>query len=348
MICARDAHVSTHTALMLTGARPVWVAPEQDPGWGVGTRHHAGRAGHGPRRAPGREARPRRLTVLRRGLLRPAAAGRRRPPSRRAARRRRGLGAAPALRRARPACPSTRSPPAPTPSSPRRTRCCRACPRARSCWSAAARIPVDRVAAAVRMTQTTSPYLPLVASVDSCRAQLRGRRPRPGRRGPSTWPGSRAPCSLGCPGCGCSRPRTSASTAGCRPTAGSTRARSSSTSAVAASTGSAPTGRCARRTASPSRAPTRAVSTSSSAPATRWPRCDAWCSPWPPWAAPDARRGRRPHRSRTMPEQAVTPRDAYFAEQERVAARPRPSGGSAPSSSRRTRPASPCSRRARS
>ena len=36
----------------------------------------------------------------------------------------------------------------------------------------AGRIPVDRVAAAVRMTQTTSPYLPLVASVDSCRAQL--------------------------------------------------------------------------------------------------------------------------------------------------------------------------------
>jgi lysine decarboxylase len=34
------------------------------------------------------------------------------------------------------------------------------------------RIDVDRVAAAVRLTQPTTPYLPLLASIDSCRAQL--------------------------------------------------------------------------------------------------------------------------------------------------------------------------------
>ena len=33
---ARDAHISTHTGLVMTGARPVWVTPEVHPTRDVG------------------------------------------------------------------------------------------------------------------------------------------------------------------------------------------------------------------------------------------------------------------------------------------------------------------------
>ena len=117
----------------------------------------------------------------------------------------------------------------------------------------------DRLDAVVRMTQTTSPLLPLLASVDAARRDLavggsaswsaRSRWPR--------RPGGRCRRS---PASGCSGPTSSASDW--------TRSSSPSTSPTSVSPVTAPMRCCARRAASPRRGPTSPASTWSWGPGT--------------------------------------------------------------------------------
>ena len=169
VVCARDAHVSTHTALVLTGAHPVWVSPGHDHGWDVGTGvspaalaealdahpeaklamvvspSYAGVCSDLPRLVEVAHSRGVPLVVdeawgphLRFGATLPVDAM--------------TAGADAAIISTHKLLSSLSQ------SSVLLVR--------------DGRLPLDRVASAVRMTQTTSPYLPLVASVDSCRAQL--------------------------------------------------------------------------------------------------------------------------------------------------------------------------------
>ena len=309
MICARDAHVSTHTALMLTGARP------GVGGAGAGRRLGRGHGASRPTRSPPRWTRTR---------TRSSSSSSRRPTPASAptcrgwsgVAHRRGVplvvdeawgphlrfGAAAglpvdALTAGADAVDHLDAQDALEPVA-----------ELGAAWSAAGRIPVDRVAAAVRMTQTTSPYLPLVASVDSCRAQLEDDGPalvgwavdlaRLARTLLARVPGPAAS----------SRPRTSAldgrlpsyggldpvQDRGRRPRPWRGRGR-------------APTGRCARRTASPSRAPTRAGSTSSSAPATRVASVRRLVLALAALGSPGAAPRSAPPPLPAIPEQAVSP-----------------------------------------
>lgn len=171
VICARDAHVSTHTALMLTGAHPVWVAQEQDPRWGVGT-------GVRPETlAATLDAHPEARLAL---VVSPTYAGVCSDLPRLAAvAHRRGVplvvdeawgphlrfGAGAGL----PVDALTAGADAVITSTHKMLS---SLSQSSVLLVRAGRLPLDRIAEAVRLTQTTSPYLPLVASVDACRAQL--------------------------------------------------------------------------------------------------------------------------------------------------------------------------------
>ena len=171
VVCARDAHVSTHTGLMLTGARPVWVSPEQDPGWDVGT-------GITPYALDAAlEANPDAKLAI---VVSPSYAGICSDlPRLVGVAHRRGVplvvdeawgphlrfGASAGL----PVDALTAGADAVITST---HKLLSSLSQSSVLLVRGARLPVERVASAVRMTQTTSPYLPLVASVDSCRAQL--------------------------------------------------------------------------------------------------------------------------------------------------------------------------------
>lgn len=171
VVCSRDAHVSTHTALMLTGARPVWVTPDQHPGWGIGT-------GLSPEAlALALDANPdAKLAVV----VSPSYSGVCSDlPRLVGIAHRRGVPLVvdeawgPHLRfgstAGLPIDALTAGADAVITSTHTMLS---SLSQSSVLLVRGGRIPVDRVAAAVRMTQTTSPYLPLVASVDSCRAQL--------------------------------------------------------------------------------------------------------------------------------------------------------------------------------
>lgn len=171
VVCARDAHVSTHTALMLTGARPVWITPDQDPTWGVGT-------GIAPETlAAVLDAHPEARMAL---VVSPSYAGVCSDLPRLAAvAHQRGVplvvdeawgphlrfGASAGL----PVDALTAGADAVITSTHKMLS---SLSQSSVLLVRGQRLPLDRVAAAVRMTQTTSPYLPLVASVDACRAQM--------------------------------------------------------------------------------------------------------------------------------------------------------------------------------
>ncbi len=171
VVCARDAHVSTHTGLILTGARPVWVSPDQDPGWEVGT-------GITPYALDAAlEANPDAKLAI---VVSPTYAGVCSDlPRLVAVAHRRGVplvvdeawgphlrfGASAGL----PVDALTAGADAVITST---HKLLSSLSQSSVLLVRGGRLSVDRVAAAVRMTQTTSPYLPLVASVDSCRAQL--------------------------------------------------------------------------------------------------------------------------------------------------------------------------------
>ncbi len=171
VVCARDVHVSTHSALVMTGAVPVWVEPDQHPTWGIGTGitpealaatladnpetrlvvlvspSYAGVCADLPRLVAVAHARNVPMVVdeswgphLRFGA-----------PS--------GLPIDALTAGADGVITSTQ-------------KLLTSLSQTSVLLTQGGRLPVDRIASAVRMTQSTSPYLPLLASVDSCRAQL--------------------------------------------------------------------------------------------------------------------------------------------------------------------------------
>ncbi len=171
VVCARDVHVSTHSALVMTGAVPVWLEPDQDPSWGVGT----GITPHAL--AATLDANPDTRLVV---VVSPSYAGVCSDlPRLVAVAHARGVpivvdeawgphlrfGAVCGL----PVDALTAGADAAITST---HKLLTSLSQSSVLLVQGGRLALDRVAAAVRMTQTTSPYLPLVASVDSCRAQL--------------------------------------------------------------------------------------------------------------------------------------------------------------------------------
>ncbi len=171
VVCARDAHVSTHTALVLTGARPVWVSPDYDPRWDVGAGLSAQTL------AAALDANPTARMAI---VVSPSYSGVCSDlPRLVAVAHQRGVALVvdeawgPHLRfgagSGLPVDGLTAGADAVVTSTHKMLS---SLSQSSILLVRGARLPVDRIATAVRMTQTTSPYLPLVASVDSCRAQL--------------------------------------------------------------------------------------------------------------------------------------------------------------------------------
>ena len=169
VVVARDAHISTHTALVMTGARPVWVTPACTPG-------ATSASGSRPERSPPRcRSHPAARLVV---LVSPSYTGvcADLPALVRVAH---DAGAAVLVDEAwgahlpfHPGLPIDALSAGADAVVTSTHKLAGSLSQSALLLVRAGRIDVDAVATAVRMTATTSPLLPLLASVDSCRRRL--------------------------------------------------------------------------------------------------------------------------------------------------------------------------------
>jgi arginine decarboxylase len=169
VVVARDAHISTHTGLVMTGARPVWVTPEVHPERDVGL-------GVAPEAlATTLRAHPAARLVV---LVSPSYAGvcSDLPALVRVAH---DAGAAVLVDEAwgahlpfHPALPIDALSAGADAVVTSTHKLGGSLSQSALLLVRGGRIDLDAVATAVRMTATTSPLLPLLASIDSCRRQL--------------------------------------------------------------------------------------------------------------------------------------------------------------------------------
>ena len=169
VVLARDAHISTHMGLVMTGARPVWVTPEVHPQRSVGLGVTPEALGAALQAHPSA-----RLVVL----VSPSYAGvcSDLPALVQVAHR---AGAAVLVDEAwgahlpfHPLLPVDALSAGADAVVTSTHKLAGSLSQSALLLVRAGRIDVDAVATAVRMTATTSPLLPLLASVDSCRRRL--------------------------------------------------------------------------------------------------------------------------------------------------------------------------------